>query len=178
MEQSLGIKPKSASGPASIPKELEDDIVMLLDPDMVLLRALRHNFTDEEVIWVSKSPATKVVRHGYPISQQDGYLGSGWLNFNWSYITNQTTGQYVKPPPRSETPEAWNAGPPYLVTVKDMYDIAELWTEYSPRVLDVDPHIFAGTCYSTPVRIRRFPSVEAHGRLSQKCTGTSYRRCS
>jgi hypothetical protein len=148
MENGLGIMAKSEGSPASIPKQFEDDIVMLLDPDMVLLRPLRHNFSDEEVLWVDESPATKAVKHGHPISQQDGYLGEEWMDLNWSYVTNRSSGQYVEPPPREDGERNWNAGPPYLATVKDMYSIAVLWTEYSPRVLDVFPHIFAGTSSS------------------------------
>jgi hypothetical protein len=144
MEHKLGINGSSGGSPASIPQQFEDDIVMLLDPDMVLLRPLRHNFSDEEVLWVEGSPGTKVVRHGYPISQQDGYLDINWMDLNWSYITNRSAGLFVEPPPRHDGERIWIAGPPYLATVKDMYHIAELWTRYSPRVLDIFPHIFAG----------------------------------
>ena len=55
-----------------IPRELADSIVMLLDPDMILLRPLLHDFSNEKVIWVEDNPATKVVKQGFPISQQDG----------------------------------------------------------------------------------------------------------
>ena len=37
----------------------------------------------------------------------------------------------------------WNAGPPYLATVQDMYKIAVKWTEYAPRIYDTFPHLYA-----------------------------------
>jgi peptidyl serine alpha-galactosyltransferase len=37
----------------------------------------------------------------------------------------------------------WNTGPPYLATVKDMYKISKLWTEYAPRVDAVNPGLYA-----------------------------------
>jgi hypothetical protein len=143
---------------------------MLLDPDMVLLRPLRHDFTNEEVLWVTEPPATKVVRHGYPVSQQDGYLGLDWMGLNWSHITNRTKGQFRTPPSPKDGQRHWIAGPPYLATVKDMYDIAELWTEYSPRVLDLYDDIFAGKCWplSTPCEV-----MIIHSRLSLPSPFTS-----
>ena len=128
--------------PTNRPDGVEDGIVMLPDPDMVLLRPLVHDFTNEDVIFVEKEPATKIVKHGFPISQQDGYLSSGvWIGLNVSYITN---GERL---PASVTvksgPIHWNTGPPYMATVRDMYQIAVRWTEYAPRVHDIHPKLFA-----------------------------------
>lgn len=127
-------------------QSLRDGIVMLMDPDMILLRPLLHDFTNEQVIWVDSDttgntkheqtqPITKVVRHGFPISQQDGYLSNEWMKLNFSYIVDQPEGSYVTRPVWSDGPLHWNTGPPYLATVADMYKIAVKWTEYAPRVL-------------------------------------------
>jgi hypothetical protein len=123
--------------------ELMDGIVMLLDPDMILLRPLIHDFTHQHVLWAENAqPATTVVRHGYPMAQQDGYLSSEWMDFDASYITNKPEGSY-KGAEEEDGPRLWNSGPPYLATVSDMYNIAPLWSEYTPRVLDVFPKLFA-----------------------------------
>jgi hypothetical protein len=47
-------------------------------------------------------------------------------------------------PPDSEGPLRWNAGPPYIATVRDMYRLAVRWTELAPQVLRVHDHLFAG----------------------------------
>jgi hypothetical protein len=135
MEHGLGMNNVTADS------DLRDGIVILMDPDMVLLRPLLHDFTNEQVIWVdsekdhSKQPATKVVRHGFPIAQQDGYLNNEWMKLNFSYIVDQPEGSYVTRPEWSDGPLHWNTGPPYLATVGDMYKIVVRWTEYAPRVL-------------------------------------------
>jgi len=132
----------------TIPSPARDGIVMLLDPDMILLRPLLHDLTNQDVIWVDqarnkKPPATMVVRHGYPIAQQDGYLDNSWMKLNTSYITGQPEGSYQPVPAWQDGHRHWNTGPPYLATVADMYKIAVRWTEYAPRVLDIYPHLFA-----------------------------------
>jgi hypothetical protein len=138
MEHALGMHQKD-----NHTDELMDGIVMLLDPDMILLRPLTHDFTHQNVLWAENAqPDSTVVRHGYPMAQQDGYLSNEWILFNASYITNKPEGSY-KGAEWKASPRLWNSGPPYLATVSDMYKIALLWSEYTPRVLDVYPQLFA-----------------------------------
>ena len=104
----------------------DDDIVILMDPDMILLRPLMHDFTDaDNHIWVETKgePATRVVRHGFPMAQQDGYLSNEWMKFNVSHITNETEGSYVPMPPWRDGPIHWNTGPPYLATVREFLQV-------------------------------------------------------
>jgi hypothetical protein len=122
---------------------VQDDIVFLLDPDMILLRPLVHDFTNEEVLWVTDNdgdePRTKIVKHGFPIAQQDGYLTNQWMGLNSSFITD---GGNIDNIPSKDGPLYWNTGPPYIATVKDMYDIASLWCDYAPRVYHIHPKLF------------------------------------
>ena len=117
MENALGMKPDTMKAPS---KSVEDGIVFLLDPDFVLLRPITHDFSDvDNHIWVEQNPATRVVRHGHPIAQQDGYLTNQWMRLDIAYITNQTEGNYVPIPPESHGPLHYNSGPPYLATVRE-----------------------------------------------------------
>jgi hypothetical protein len=146
MEHALGLNQKDNHS-----DELMDGIVMLLDPDMILLRPLLHDFTHQQLLWAEDAePATTVVKHGFPMAQQDGYMRSVWMQFNASYITNKPEGSYQRAETdsglrmwKSGPPYLGNSGPPYLATVSDMYKIALLWSEYTPRVLDVYPKLFA-----------------------------------
>ena len=106
------------------PKEVEDGIVLLLDPDMVLLRPLLHDFSEQEMLYASTNEsashrpdpgATRVVQHGRPMAQQDGYLGNEWTLFNVTRITGG--GTLPKFGPMHED-LYWNSGPPYLATVR------------------------------------------------------------
>lgn len=129
LEEELGLSVNKTT-----PAELDNSIVMLLDPDMILLRPLVHDFTHEEVIWVEDNVTDKVVRHGHPIGQQDGYLNNEWMKLPLRFDH----------PPWGDGPKHWNSGPPYLMTVHDMYRVAVRWTELVPQVLDVYPKLFAG----------------------------------
>jgi hypothetical protein len=122
------------------PIDAEDGIVILMDPDMILLRPIVHDYTNEDVTFVDEHPATKVVKHGMPIAQQDGYLSNQWMDLNASYVTNGGNIQHIKP---QDGPKHYNTGPPYLATVRDMYQIATLWTAYAPRVYEIHPKLFA-----------------------------------
>ncbi|CAB9527465.1 expressed unknown protein [Seminavis robusta] len=122
------------------PRGVEDGVVILMDPDMVLLRPLVHDFSKEDVIWVEDNPATTMVKHGFPMAQQDGYLGNQWMYINGTFITGDPT---ITKPKDKFGPLYWNTGPPYLATVKDMYDISVLWTDYAPRVDHINPGLFA-----------------------------------
>lgn len=136
MEHALGLKVNKTA-----PSLLSQDIVMLLDPDMILLQPLRHNFTSETVLWVDQEPATRVVRPGYPVAQQDGYLMSDWRNLNWTYITS--TDNHVPPPSTpQEGVRQWNAGPPYLATVGDFWELTQKWMAYTPRIVELKSHMF------------------------------------
>jgi hypothetical protein len=136
-----------------IRSDLENDIVILLDPDMILLKPLGHDFSNANVVWASipKSEDLMRVRHGNPMAQQDGYLRSNWLQFNFTYITGDAKSPAYKIN-NGVAIEHYNTGPPYLATVKDMWNIATRWTEMAPRVHDVYPKLFAemfGFCSAT-----------------------------
>ena len=122
------------------PKAFEDDIIILADPDFILLRPIFHDTRNNTVHFVQNHPITKVVKHGMPIAQQDGYLYNDWMRFNISYITGGGNISHVS---REDGPRFYNTGPPYLATVGDMYRIATLWKEYVPRVYEEHPEIFA-----------------------------------
>ena len=91
MENSLGMTEGGVNDP-----KIEDGVVILMDPDMILLRPLLHDFTSENVIWAADAGAvlTKVVRHGFPMAQQDGYLRNDWRNLNWTYIMDKPADEY------------------------------------------------------------------------------------
>ena len=147
MENSLGLHESQP-----VPSEIENDVIILMDPDMILLRPLLHDFTDQHVIWAKEPDRDNMrVRHGNPMSQQDGYLSSEWVNFNMINITKDQNTPALSVTTK-EAPVSWNTGPPYLATVRDMFDVAVKWTEFAPRVFDEYPKLFAemyGYCIAT-----------------------------
>jgi len=122
-------------------KAAENDIIILMDPDMILLRPLTFDFSDvDNHLWVETDPKTRVVRHGFPMSQQDGYLSNDWMRLNITHVTRNSSS--VKPN-GPDGPKHYNTGPPYLATARDMYSIAVKWTEFAPRVVEIHPHLFS-----------------------------------
>ena len=121
-----------------------DDIVILIDPDMALLRPITGDFSQSKEVVFGKGRkghelGTKVA-HGLPFAQAYG-MGTQWEKFDLDKIAgvdspakkvNQNDGFYFFP-----------AGPPYLATSKDMYAIAQKWTEFVPRVHAQYPHLLA-----------------------------------
>ena len=119
-----------------------DDIVILMDPDMILLRPITDDFSDvENHLFVEDKPLTTVVKRGYPMAQQDGYLSSVWMDLDLKHVTNLTNPRPY--PKRSEGAIHWNTGPPYLATAHDLYEITRRWTEYTPRTLEEHPGTFS-----------------------------------
>jgi hypothetical protein len=130
-------------------KDVEDGIIFLLDPDMILLRPLLHDFSDQEMIYVNAAKTgasrpfgngARVVQHGMPMAQHDGYLTSEWMKFNASHITQGRKFPSFEP---QEGELLWNSGPPYLITVRDMWPMVRLWKDYVPKVYEEYPKLFA-----------------------------------
>jgi hypothetical protein len=121
----------------------DDSIVILMDPDQILLRPFTNDFTNSSERWRLKDGYKLKVEHGSPFSQQYGY-GLQWLR--------KVTAEHVfagKPSPVANITdkEAFDyymgMGPPYVATAKDMYAIASTWSEVVPRVHDEYPHLLA-----------------------------------
>jgi hypothetical protein len=101
-----------------------DDIVILIDPDMLLLRPLTGDFSDDrEVVFGPKRLPNilgRKVEHGLPFAQTYGF-GSQWQNLDLDKIAgpNSPAKQYDNTDGRIYFP----AGPPYMATVRDMYQV-------------------------------------------------------
>jgi peptidyl serine alpha-galactosyltransferase len=122
--------------------DYENDIIIILDPDMMILRPMTHHFDDYASDWLTDVVTSKVVP-GIPIAQAYGF-GAGWLSSmkgKLEYVVGKGS-----PALNVTTDEAglyYPAGPPYLATSGDMYKIAVLWVEFLPRVHDIFPQFMA-----------------------------------
>jgi hypothetical protein len=112
MEEALFNVTKTTTSSKGNRDEVEHDIVILMDPDMILLRPIVHDYTHETVIFVEHDNPhlNKIVQHGQPMAQQDGYLGNQWMYLNQTYITNgKKLPDHVK---TKDGPLHYNTGPP------------------------------------------------------------------
>mmetsp|Transcript_17211 Transcript_17211/g.19652 ORF Transcript_17211/g.19652 Transcript_17211/m.19652 type:complete len:527 (+) Transcript_17211:223-1803(+) len=121
----------------------ENDIVILIDPDMVLLRPITRDFSvarDVVIAKVHQRERKYKVEHGAPFAQKYG-LGSQWRTFDLDAIAGEDSP--AKDVSHSDGNTFYPVGPPYIGTVRDMHSIALKWTEFVPRVHKQYPHLLA-----------------------------------
>lgn len=124
-----------------------DDVVVLADPDFLLLRPLTDDFSDERETLVGprrqakySSQASHIAARGNPYAQAYG-LGTQWRKFDLDAIAGPDS------PAKDVNQKAgalgFPAGPPYVVAAGDMHDLAVAWSEFAPRVHTQYPHLLA-----------------------------------
>ena len=116
-----------------------DAIIILLDPDMILVRPLTRHFNTTDK-WKDSNIHSFTVDHGKPAAQQY-LLGVDWLTWNLANIAGTDS-----PALKVTTAEAYAhylVGPPYLATAKDMYEIAVHWTDFAPATKAAFPDMLA-----------------------------------
>jgi peptidyl serine alpha-galactosyltransferase len=143
-------------------KDHDNDIIMIVDPDMILLRPLTHKFDLHRINWVlpelnktkhknkkNEIDATQfsslhdTVEHGKPISQAYGF-GNTWLTSLGSHATSIAgKDSPVLQLSLADARIYYPAGPPYLATARDMYNIAIHWTQFVVRVHNVFPKMMS-----------------------------------
>ena len=136
--EGMGINPKSGK------MRDEDAIIVLLDPDHILLRPFTDDFSDDKetiVNGIHKENRKTRVEHGSPFGQFYG-LGSKWREFNLAEITSDRESP-AKQVPNHEAQRDYPAGPPYLATARDMYHIVTKWAEFVPKVHNEYPFLLA-----------------------------------
>jgi len=136
--EGMGVDPKTGA------MKDEDTIVILLDPDHVILQPFSDDFSDENRTVITgnhlENKKTRV-KHGSPFGQLYG-LGGGWLKFDLDKILGEADSP-AKHVPMRDAQRDYPAGPPYLATARDMHQIAIKWTDFVPKVHDQYPHLLA-----------------------------------
>lgn len=124
--------------------QVVDDVVILIDPDMALLRPLTADFSNprETVITPNRQShiLTTKVGPGKPAAQVYGF-GAQWARLDLEKIAGSGT-----PAAQVSNEDAllyYPVGPPYLATVHDMYNIAVTWSSFVPGVYEQYPHLLA-----------------------------------
>uniref|UniRef100_A0A7S4ITR3 Uncharacterized protein n=1 Tax=Odontella aurita TaxID=265563 RepID=A0A7S4ITR3_9STRA len=135
--EGMGIDPSTGN------MKNEDTIIVLLDPDHILLRPFSDDFSNDDEIIVTGTHMENrrfKVEHGSPFGQLYG-LGAKWKEFDLDVIAGKES-----PANEVSTSEAirdYPAGPPYLATARDMYQISMKWAETVPKVHAEYPFLLA-----------------------------------
>eukprot|EP00542_Grammatophora_oceanica_P020431 CAMPEP_0194039796 /NCGR_PEP_ID=MMETSP0009_2-20130614/11893_1 /TAXON_ID=210454 /ORGANISM="Grammatophora oceanica, Strain CCMP 410" /LENGTH=538 /DNA_ID=CAMNT_0038682743 /DNA_START=101 /DNA_END=1717 /DNA_ORIENTATION=- len=135
MENALGFPDKPLN---------EDTIIILLDPDQVILRPFTNDFSGPAEVWKpthSKIPHRIKVEHGAPFGQQYGFAMQWKNKVNATYVAQGPT--RLTTMDDAEAQGHYLVGPPYVATARDMYQIVTTWCDFVPRVHDDYPHLLA-----------------------------------
>jgi peptidyl serine alpha-galactosyltransferase len=122
----------------------EDDIVILIDPDMIMLRPITGDFSNDRDVVIgprNKKDRKFKVEHGAPFAQKYG-LGAQWRTFNLKEITQDENSPAMLVS-QQDGGIFYPVGAPYIATVRDMYQIALKWSEFVPRVHAEYPYLLA-----------------------------------
>jgi hypothetical protein len=117
-------------------KEYDKTIFVLMDPDQMLLRPFQRDMTAyaSSMKWVKNPTKPVQIQTGQPFAQLYG-LGSKWvpaINGNLtnilSYVPpNEAKTSHLHQWTEQEVKDYYVAGPPYLATGPDMYQIVNTW---------------------------------------------------
>ena len=127
----------------------EDEVVVLLDPDMIFLRPITSQIRGNQNNLHRKkyAPASlqEYVSLGRPVAQEYG-LGAPWTNdqhlkFNRSAVCPPGSPCLSVQRPFGE--EHYSVGPPYLLVKADFHRLALVWTDFVPRVYAFYPYLLA-----------------------------------
>jgi hypothetical protein len=123
----------------------DDTVIILLDPDQILLRPLTHDYNDVNMKWMPRRNAnlSKVVQRKSTMAQAYGY-GNQWLtkvNLTQLLPDNDKTSPLWKL--SRDTAARFAAGPPYLAAARDMHSIVQAWADFVPKVFDQFPALLA-----------------------------------
>jgi hypothetical protein len=132
--------------PHEAPPDQQDAIVVLLDPDQLILRPFRNNdFSNTEWLNVDKTkPVRTQIAHGAPMGQRYGFALQWKTKIDMSLVA--PADELPSPVDSMSNQEAmagYVVGPPYIATARDMYAICDKWCAFAPLVHDQYPHLLA-----------------------------------
>lgn len=138
LENSPQIQYDASTG--EFPGDVTEDIAILIDPDMGLLRPITRDFSDDREVVIGKRRKDHILSRqvgpGQPFAQVYGF-GVQWSRLNLEKIAGVGT-----PAAKVQAEDGhryYPVGPPYIGTVVDMHKISGKWTEFVPKVYEQYP---------------------------------------
>lgn len=125
------------------------DIVILLDPDMILLRPFQHDYSNDarnsQALFATPDGKRKYrVENGFAFAQQYQLGANMFKRVNYTYIAGvNSPAKRLKNVTLHDALENHLVGAPYSATAHDMFHIAKKWSEFVPRVHDEFPYLNA-----------------------------------
>ena len=150
MEQALGY---NSNGGGSKNNLHDDTIIILLDPDQIILRPFLQDYSKVPLMgWNIRFRSATInismtVQHGSPLAQYYAFGGHWLKKVNLEHILGEDDGRNRSDSPLYDVNRRdaylYAAGPPYIATARDMYKIVSQWADFAPRVHDNYPELLA-----------------------------------
>eukprot|EP00981_Chlorochromonas_danica_P001918 scaffold398_cov177-Ochromonas_danica.AAC.17 len=127
-----------------------DTIVVLIDPDMILLRPISLQIAHYPTLLVLDHynnrhlDVPSHVKHGQPAAQIYG-LGAPWATNSKHFNRTEVCGEDSPclQVSREDGEDFYSVGPPYLVEKDDLLRLTESWTSFVPKVYARYPALLA-----------------------------------
>lgn len=112
---------------------------ILLDPDQLLMRPFKNDFTNENEQWGGPFTDKRRVERGQPFAQKYE-MGIDWL------LKARTAMEKIAPHNELPSPvttlsneaaTAYEVGPPYLMKGYDLWNLVNKWVEFNPYVYEL-----------------------------------------
>jgi peptidyl serine alpha-galactosyltransferase len=145
MEHALGYSKNVDNKPHPNPDH-DNDIVILLDPDQIMLRPFSDDFTHQSTQWRQRNslPHWTKITHGQPFAQQYGFHNQWYTKTDISKIASpEELPSPLANMSNSMRMENFAAGPPYMATGHDMYRLVDKWVEFVVPTHGQYPHLLA-----------------------------------
>ena len=136
LENGIGLDPVTGK----LKPEDATTIFAVLDPDMVLIKPLVNDFSSPtEHRWTvpKRQPRPTRVTDGRPVAQVYG-LGSKWTTFPLASITGNPSTPALSVGAQAAS-DLYAAGPPFLLSGRDMLDVAVGWAAFVKPVNEIYP---------------------------------------
>ena len=126
--------------------KFDDVIIILCDPDQIILRPFRADFSNSTEKWRTRTklPYWDKVTHGQPFAAHYGFHNQWLQNTDIAGIAKPE--ERPSPIETMERPlltENFAVGPPYIATARDFDKIARKWKEFGVPVHKQHPHLLA-----------------------------------
>lgn len=119
----------------------DDTILFLLDPDMIMMRPFVNDFSHTEKWLPRKSyPRIDRIKHGQPMASVYLY-GDQW--FTKTNITAIVGKSPITSYSSAQIKENYHAGPPYVATFKDFFNIVTTWRMLAQPVHEQYPYLLS-----------------------------------
>lgn len=120
----------------------DEAVVIIIDPDMILLQPLTTDFSDSTVkFW---SPHRKAIERKKKVGPLTPFGQTYGLSHKWmQFIELAGPGSLALKVDESTADLHYQVGPPYMSTVLDMHNIVRRWAELVPEVYKAKPQLLS-----------------------------------